>query len=268
MKDILLCGYGAIGKKLFETEFYELAVKNGCPIYVYDPNCNEIFYSDERPRARFVSNVDSVPDSFSVVFVCVPTESIDGKCDTSIVEETVERFSSKAEVVVIKSTVPVGFTKKLSEIYTNVIFSPEFKATTQHGTKSEFLILGGDKALCKKVGALYRKVKDAYFTIKYTDSTSAEMCKYMVNCFLAMKVVFCNEIADACNQIGTDYEEVRDLFLLDERMSPSHTIVYPEKRYYDSHCFNKDVIAFANQFNLPLIAEVDKINNERKKLFK
>jgi UDP-glucose 6-dehydrogenase len=90
------------------------------------------------------------------------------------------------------------------------------------------------------------------------------MIKYMENCYLATKVVFCNSFAAACKKAGVEYDDVREGWLMDERVEPSHTIVYEDHPYYDSHCLNKDIPAFYNQFEDEFMSMVDAINKRRK----
>ena len=71
---------------------------------------------------------------------------------------------------------------------------------------------------------------------------------------------FFNEIAQACKIAEIEYDDVRNLLLADSRINPSHTIVYEEQPYYDSHCLNKDIPAFIAQFDLPLMKSVLMIN--------
>ena len=61
-----------------------------------------------------------------------------------------------------------------------------------------------------------------------------------------------------------NFHDVREGWLMDDRINPSHTIVYEEQPFYDSHCFNKDIPAFANKFNDKFMKTVDEINTERK----
>lgn len=76
-----------------------------------------------------------------------------------------------------------------------------------------------------------------------TDSTTAELVKYMENCWLATKVTFCNEFFDIANTFGVDYNELRELWLLDGRVGESHTIVYEENRGFGGKCLPKDTEA-------------------------
>lgn len=246
--DILLCWFWNIGQRMY-PEYNKLWWLD-----IYDPNVE-----------LAIRDFNYIKDYYDFAILCLPTPTENGICDTSIVEEMIDKLHNKVWVIVIRSTVPVGFTNKMSERYLNVIFCPEFYWTTQHEVKNDFLILWWDRDLCNKFAQLYYKVKPADFKIKFYDNpATAEMIKYMENCFLATKVVFCNSFALACSKAWIEYEDVREGFLMDQRMNPSHTIAYKWQPYYDSHCLNKDIPAFANQFNDEFMKMVDSINNKRK----
>lgn len=268
MLKILLCGFGNIGKKLFETDYYPIAKKLNASLTVYDPKINSKGYEYYTDIAKFTDNEKKIlKDKFDFAFLCLPTETVDHKCDCSIVKSMIEKLSSNVNLIIIKSTVYVGFTKEINKYQSNVIFSPEFKGTTQHMSNENFLILGGEKTLSVKVAELYKAIKPTSFKFSFTDSTTAELTKYMDNCFLALKVTFCCEMAEACKEVGVVYDELRNQFLLDERISPSHTFVYQDHPYYDSHCFNKDIPAFNGQFHLPLMMAVEQVNTKMKEKY-
>lgn len=246
---VLIVGYGNIGKHTHK----ELEKINPC---IYDPYVAE--YSERK-------------DGFAadIAFICVPTEPrADGSCDISLVEQAAAE--TNADVIVIKSTIPVGTTDYLTQKYgKNFLMSPEYYGTTQHSEESpDFLILGGDKRHSAKVAQLFYRVKGASFRIRFTDARTAELAKYMENCFLALKVTFCNEFADVAEDYGILPEELRELFIMDARMGDAHTFVLSEQRYYDSHCLNKDVPAFTHiaKGKAPLITKMHEINLERKRL--
>ena len=79
-----------------------------------------------------------------------------------------------------------------------------------------------------------------------------------------MKVSFCNQFANICKQAGVQYEDVRELFILDPRVNPSHTFVYNDKPYWDSHCLNKDVRAIAETQNAELLSSIITFNEKQK----
>ncbi len=84
---------------------------------------------------------------------------------------------------------------------------------------------------------------NADITIQLTTPEAAELCKYMENAFLAMKVTFCNEFYEIATRLGVDYDELRELWLLDPRIGKSHTFVFPDKRGYGGRCLPKDMRA-------------------------
>ena len=244
---ILIAGYGNIGKHIYE-EFKALKPD------IYDPNILE--HSTKQTN------------KYDFAFICVPTDSLpDGSCDISIVRQAVKE--TDAEIIVIKSTVPPGTTNEIiTSTGKKIVFSPEQYGTTQH-CKSDpgFVILGGDKELTARIAGLYSSVKNGYYKFYFTDAATAELSKYMLNSFLALKVTFCNEFATLAEKFCVNYPELRELFVADERVGASHTFVYPDKPFYDSHCFNKDVPALV-QFsdgNMPLMTCVNEINLSRKK---
>lgn len=246
--NILIVGYGNIGKHMYR-EFEKLRPD------IYDPNMEE--YKEKSNR------------KYDFAFICVPTDKLpDGSCDTSIVESAVKE--TDAEIIVIKSTVPPTTTERLiKETRKKIVFSPENYGVTQHCKQEpDFVILGGEREPCEKVAQIYAEVKNGYYKIHFTDTVTAELFKYMLNCFLALKVTFCCEFADIAKKYGVSYPELRELFVADERVGSSHTFVYSDKPYYDSHCFNKDIpalVKFAGGENAPLMSCVNKLNTERKK---
>lgn len=227
-RDILIIGYGNVGKHVHEE------LTGAGEIEIYD---------SYKPEYMF-----SYQESFNVAFVCVPTEMReDGSCDISIVEEAIQNHF--ASIFVIKSTVPVGTCEMLSKKYNkNIVFSPEYYGTTLHSPKSpNFLVLAGKQIACDTVAQYYYKVKKKDFRIVFTDYRTAELAKYMENCFLALKVTFCAEFATIAKEMGISYPQLREIFVLDERMGDSHTFIDPRKPYYNSHCLNKDIPGLIHQ---------------------
>ena len=245
-KRILIVGYGNIGRHMYR-ELERLSPS------IYDRHIPEY--------------TSAINDYYDFAFICVPTDMLpDGSADISIVEEVVALVS--ADIIVIKSAVPVGTTDSLAEKYKkNIIVSPEYYGTTQHSSESpNFLILGGDIRHSRKVAQLYYTIKSGSFRIKFSDTKTAELAKYMENSFLALKVTFCSEFKTIADSFGIVYEELRELFIMDERMGDSHTFVYDNQPYYDSHCMNKDIpalIKFAN--NPPLMSKMAEINQTHRR---
>jgi UDPglucose 6-dehydrogenase len=188
-------------------------------------------------------------DSCDITFVCVPTPSRpDGSCDTSIVEDVVSWLG--AGVIVICSTVIVGTTERLrDETGKRIVFQPEYGPGGSPGhpyqdrRAVDWLILGGKKEDTTVVADLFKRALSAGLVIRQTDSRTAELAKYMENAYLALKVTFCNSFYDLAEAAGVDYDELRELWLLDPRMGRSHTFVYADDRGYDGACLPKDVEA-------------------------
>lgn len=185
-------------------------------------------------------------------FVCVPTPmGEDGACVTAIVEDVLGWLET--DVIILRSTVPVGFTERMcAKTGKSIVFQPEYCGeTADHPyvdlSRRAWITLGGEREAVEKAVQVYQQVYSSEVRIKVVDSRTAELAKYMENCFLAAKVTFCNEFYDIAQKAGVDYTELRETWLMDERMGRSHTFVYPEKRGYDGKCLPKDVAALINQ---------------------
>ena len=190
--------------------------------------------------------------SCEIVFVCLPTPmNQDGSCHTDIVDNAIDYINelNKAKIVVIKSTVPPGTVAKWNKQYKNVniVFNPEF--LTEANAVEDFnnqtrIILGGPRKGTTKLKTLYSKVFPKATIVK-TDSTYAEMVKYVTNSFLATKVSFANEMYEICEGLDVDYDKVIEYACYDERLGKSHWAVPgPDGDFgYGGHCFPKDVRA-------------------------
>lgn len=247
--NILIMGYGNIGHHI-ENELKS----NNINISIYDKYKEP--WNDEKQLNQY----------YDVAFIAVPTEKLpDGHCDTSEVYDAVSKIN--ADAIVIKSAVPCGTCDKLAA---NVLVSPEYYGTTQHSLEApNFLILGGCKKAAAKVVELYSLVKDGSYHFMFVDRRTAELAKYMENCWIATKVTFCSEFYKIAEKFGIPYPELRECFLADERVSPSHTYVYSDHPYYDSHCLNKDIPGLIKQcedngFNATFMKAVDAENKRSK----
>jgi UDPglucose 6-dehydrogenase len=225
-KTVAVIGYGAVGKYLHKL-FPEAAV--------YD----EPLGMGDRQEVN----------NCQFAFVAVPTNPRpDGSGDTSIVQATVSWL--KTEIIVIRSTVPVGTTDRLTrQTGKRIVFQPEYGPgeTPDHHFNDprsvNWIILGGERKDTVPVADLYKQVFSAELLIHQSDARTAELTKYMENCFLALKVTFCNEFYDLAEKFGVDYNELRELWLLDPRIGRSHTFVLPDSRGFGGKCLPKDVSA-------------------------
>lgn len=187
-----------------------------------------------------------------IVFVCLPTPmNSDGSCNVSLVESAIKRCSEFGitKTVVIKSTVSPGTTARINSLYPNmdIVFNPEFlterNAVKDYENQSR-IILGGPRPSTTKLKGIFSKVFPNAHIVK-TDSTHAEMVKYLINTFLSVKVSFANEIYQICEGLKIDYDKVVEYATYDERLGDSHWNVpgHDGDFGFGGHCFPKDLAA-------------------------
>lgn len=200
-------------------------------------------------------------DQCDFIFVCVPTPMRkDGSQDLSYVEKVFDE-ATQGPIYIIKSTVLPGTTTKLMKMYPDleIIFCPEF--LTERTAKLDMLtqariIIGGEKGDTKKVRELFEQRFMNRHIIE-TDSTTAELTKYMNNTFFATKVSIMNEFKLLADAIGANWEDALYGFAADSRIGDSHLHVPgPDGRLgYGGTCFPKDVnalLTFAKEHNISL----------------
>ena len=213
---------------------------------------------------RYINHCD-------IAFICVPTpKAADGHCDTSIVDEILSWIT--CETVVIRSTVPVGYTGAANDSYSymDVVFQPEYYGETVAHPFADphnrsWVTLGGPLRACERVADLYKTVFTSDLIINIVDSSVAEMAKYMENSFYSTKVTFCNQFYDLAKAMGVNYDQLRETWLLDPRISRSHTFVYPDNRGYGGSCLPKDTAAIIYQgdevgVDMKLLKAVEEVN--------
>ena len=186
------------------------------------------------------------------VFVAVPTPMfMDGKQDVSYIKDVFSK-AKPGPIYIIKSTILPGTTEKIQKRYPNldIIFCPEF--LTQRTAKLDMLtqsriIFGGDKMLTERVEKLFTQ-RFMNRNIIHTDSTTAELIKYMNNSFFATKVSIMNEYKRLSDALGANWEDALYGFTSDGRIGDSHLHVPgPDGRAgYGGVCFPKDVNAIAS----------------------
>lgn len=208
-----------------------------------------------------------------VAFVCVPTNACpDGSCDTSIVEDVMTWL--RVPLVIFRSTVPPGTTERLQQIYSQqqLVMNPEYVGETvshpmNDTARRSFLILGGTCEGTQQAIRVYQQVYNAEVRLFRCSSRVAEVIKYCENSFIGTYVSFCNEFYDICRAFGVEWEDVREGFLLDPRMTPYWTFVYPKKRGFEGKCIPKDMKAIvyaAKQrgYECPLLNSVILYNSQ------
>lgn len=209
-------GYGTVGRALVDC----FSSNRNHAISVYDKYIRELGTSAHR---KAVNKCD-------LVFISVPTPTSDDglACDISAVEDAISWVEAPT---CVKSTVIPGTTDQLSrKIGRALAFSPEYVGESEsHPWKSSgscgFVIVGATDNLCDLVIDAYRSTLGPDVAYYRTNTRTAELCKYMENCFLATKVAFVNQFFDISNSLGVDFEELRKLWLADPRVGFSHTQV-------------------------------------------
>jgi len=259
-----IVGKGFVGNAMYENFKDKFEVKS------YDLN----------PEKSDVGSIAELVNWAETLFVCVPTPSNeDGSCDIAMVESVVDMISfvDKSKTVVLKSTVPPGTTRRLSEQYgIKIAFNPEFltEANSIADFKHQPLIVVGadDEETEIKVWQIYYKYVSAtgYMpNMMGAKTDEAEMFKYMANAFLATKVIFANEMKVLCDKVGIDYNSVARIAKTDRRLGATHwQVPGPDgKLGFGGSCFPKDtdgLVAFADSHDatLWLLTEACYINQE------
>lgn len=241
-------------------------------------------------RLKFATDYSSV-NSSSIIFICVGTpEGKDGSADLKYVfsatKNIIESIHGEHEcVVVVKSTVPVGTTDKVKAMIDDVLgtnhkihiaFNPEFLKegyAVKDCTKPDRVVLGfddGGKYMTfeyTELMRLYTGIMDVKKeNIVCTDIRSAEMVKYASNAMLATRISFINEIANLCEAVGANIDDVSKCVGLDSRIGPKFL---KAGCGYGGSCFPKDVKALMataeeNGQHLLVLSAVDAANEMQK----
>lgn len=205
-----------------------------------------------------------------LVFLCAPTPTAkDGmSCDLSAVEECVKWIEAP---LCIRSTIVPGTCDRLSaETGRPLAFSPEYLGESSFHPWHEdgmcgFMIVGGPDPLIDLAITAYEGCVAPGTRFYRTTARTAEVCKYMENCFLATKVAFVNQFYDIANAVGVDFNELRKLWLADPRVGESHTVVTRE-RGFRGRCLPKDISALISALQplggAPLLEAVRSYNAE------
>ncbi len=254
--NIGIVGYGVVGK----------AVAN---LFASNPD-NTVEIYDKFVPPYNTADCKSAIDVCDVAFVAVPTPTAaDGtSCDTTAVQEAVHWIKAPT---CIKSTIAPGTTARFAkEICRPLAFSPEYVGETAwhpwkrieaHG----FVIVGGSSGITNLVVRAYQTCLGPETRYYQTDATTAEVCKYMENSFLATKVAFVNQFYDIASALNINFNELRELWLADARIGRSHTIV-TEERGFRGRCLPKDlnaIIALMRRYGgAPFLEAVLAYNDE------
>ena len=189
---------------------------------------------DNDPRVSIDSFEETVGKS-DFVFVCVPTPMSmqTGRIDLSIIRSVFDRISALEDrpdsILIVKSTVIPGTVETLISEYPGlkIVFSPEF--LTERSAKLDFInasriIIGGEPDLVDRTEKMFR-VRFPHTPILKTDVATAQFIKYMSNCFFAVKVAFMNEMNQAADKLGVNWQDSVKGFLLDGELE-THTSMF------------------------------------------
>lgn len=198
-----------------------------------------------------VKNTHSYADlkDCEAVFVCVPSPSKEnGECDTSILNTVLYLLKDYKNVIISKTTAPPQFYERLQTVYPNLVHVPEFltaaNAVKDFSRETDIIIGGGVIAYQREAERILKAVQPIK-NVAFTGIGEAALSKYIINSFLATKVVFMNEMAEVASMHGYDWRKIRVLINVDERIGSSHTQVPgPDGQYgFGGICFPKDTNA-------------------------
>ncbi|WP_417613479.1 UDP-glucose dehydrogenase family protein [Parasphingorhabdus sp.] len=252
---------------------------------IYEPGLADLVKRNvDARRLAFSTNLPESVRDCDAIFIAVGTPSRrgDGHADLSYVYAATEEIAnsiSKPTVVVTKSTVPVGTGDEVEiilgkhqprELF-SVVSNPEFLregAAISDFKRPDRIVIGTEDEWAKNVmSEIYRPLFLNQSPILFTGRRTAELTKYAANAFLATKITFINEIADLCEKVGADVQEVSRGIGLDNRIGSKFLHAGPG---YGGSCFPKDTLALMktaqdNDSPVRIVEAVVQINDQRKR---
>ena len=255
-------------------------------IPIYEPGLYELLLKNyKNKRLKFSTNLQESVSKSDIVFICVgtPTKKNDNGADLSQIYNVAKEIRgsiSKFKIIITKSTVPVTtgdeiekiINQKLSKKMFSVVSNPEFLRegeAIRDFTYPDRVVIGtDDKKSDKILKNLYSPLTSKGAKYVKTSRRAAELIKYASNAFLATKITFINELANLCEKIDVNIEDISIGMGLDKRIGGRFLRAGPA---YGGSCFPKDtkaISATANKFktNLTVIKSVIKSNENRSSL--
>ncbi|MEI7811728.1 MAG: UDP-glucose/GDP-mannose dehydrogenase family protein [Ignavibacteria bacterium] len=256
-------------------------------ITIYEPGLDIIFYRNiAKQRLSFTNDIKTAVLNSQVIFLCLPTpQDEDGSADLKYVfgiADDIGKILKEAgdkdyKIIVNKSTVPVGTGSMVSDIISKysvknfeIVSNPEFLRegfAVDDFMKPDRIVIGaGSQKALDVMSALYEPFVRQGNPILEMDTKSAEVTKYAGNSYLAMRITFMNEMANFCEKVGANIDQVRKGMGTDTRIG---------KRFlfagigYGGSCFPKDVNALIktsveNNSEIKILSVVDKVNKAQK----
>jgi len=254
-------------------------------IPIYEPGLHDLVRTNvKHGRLTFSADLTATVAAAEAVFIAVGTPSRrgDGHADLSYVYDAAREVAAALQgftVVIIKSTVPVGTGDEVERILREtapskdaaVVSNPEFLregAAVYDFKHPDRIVVGANDERAREVAAeIYRPLSLNRAPILYTSRRNAELIKYAANAFLATKITFINEIADLCEKVGGDVQEIARGIGLDNRIGGKFLHAGPG---FGGSCFPKDVRALiktAQDHEVPLriLESVASVNENRKR---
>ena len=252
-------------------------------IPIYEPGLEEMVRRNRvEKRLTFTTDLTRGAKSSQIVFIAVGTPTgEDGSADLQhvlSVARDLGRAMNGYKVIVNKSTVPVGTAARVRQAIAeetrqpfSVVSNPEFLkqgAAIDDFMKPDRVVIGAeDSRAAELMRELYAPFTRTGAPIMLMDCASAELCKYAANAMLATRISFMNEVANVCDAMGADVDQVRRAVAADKRIGPS--FLFPGVGYGGS-CFPKDVkamlrFAASSDYEFQILRAVESVN-ERQKL--
>jgi UDPglucose 6-dehydrogenase len=251
-------------------------------IPIYEPGLDDLFQRNtQEGRLHFTTSLKEGIEGAKVIFLALPTPpGADGSADLKYILQVADDLGpilSDYTVIIDKSTVPVGTSDKVraaiaknATVDFDVVSNPEFLregVAVEDFMKPDRVVIGTQSDRAKDLmSRLYAPLVRQGNPIIFMDERSAELTKYAANAFLATKITFMNEIANLCELVGANVDEVRKGIGTDSRIG---------KRFlfagigYGGSCFPKDVQALAktsaeNDYEFKILDSVMKVNENQK----
>lgn len=255
---------------------------SGGQITIFEPGLEKLFHRNiKEERLSFTTNLEEGIREAKIIFLALPTPpGEDGSADLKYILKVADDLGiimTEYKVIVDKSTVPVGTSKKVHDVIAknasvefDVVSNPEFLregVAVEDFMKPDRVVIGTTSERAQKLLTdLYAPFVRQGNPIIFMDEESAELTKYAANSFLATKITFMNEIARLCELFGADVDLVRRGIGSDERIGKR--FLFPGIGYGGS-CFPKDVKALVKsaedvKYNFRILKSVEEVNEEQK----
>lgn len=254
-------------------------------IPIYEPGLEDLVKKQVTSgRLSFTTSVAEAMKGADAVFIAVgtPPRRFDRAADLSFVYQAARDVAAAMEgytVIITKSTVPVGTAREVARIIRetrpggdfDVCSNPEFLregAAISDFMRPDRVVIGAESERAREVmQAIYRPLYLNETPIVFTSLETAEVTKYAANAFLATKITFINEIANLCEKVGGDVQDVAKAIGLDGRIGSKFLHAGPG---YGGSCFPKDteaLLRIGEQYGAPqrIVESVVKVNEERRR---